>query len=305
MAIDPGRHSLYATNFSHGTGTTVWIIDTTTGAVTGTVGVGLAPSEIAVDTNTHRAYVTNAGNNASEDTVSVIDTTSQQVTATVHVAPGPFWVAVDEGAHTAYVTNGQTSNNGYGSGTASVIDTSTLQVTATIDVGAEPYAVAVDEGTHTAYVANDGFGTGHTVTVIAPSATTSNVSPTTVTPPAGATTNPSPTTAPTLNARGYYCNKTTCLYPDQSEVPDYKRCGVACGEPPTSADIQSGRAAEPSSTPTTPKPCIDCPPPGSVGNSGGPRSRGVHLMSCPRDQELGTGMTARRAMATELHSEVS
>jgi len=196
VAIDPVRHSLYATDFSHGTGHTVWIIDTTTGTVTGTVGVGLAPSQIAVDTGTHRAYVTNAGNNGSEDIMSVIDTTSQQVTATIHVGPGPSFVAVDKGAHTAYVTNGQTGNNGYGSGIESVIDTRTLQVTATIDVGAEPTAMAVDEGTHTAYVANDGFGTGHTVTVIVPPTTTQPPATEIVTPTATSRTPYSPTTSP-------------------------------------------------------------------------------------------------------------
>jgi hypothetical protein len=102
-----------------------------------------------------------------------------------------------------------------------------------------------------------------------------------------ATTSEQP--GPSLNARGYSCTKTGCVYPDGSQVPDYKRCGVACGEPPTSGDIQSGRAAEPTSTkaPTTSHPYTRPPP-----NPGGPLSRGVPLASCPPDQEYGTGLYA-------------
>ncbi|AVH23925.1 hypothetical protein C5E43_20955 [Nocardia cyriacigeorgica] len=42
------------------------------------------------------------------------------------------------------------------------------------------------------------------------------------------------------NTRGYTCDDTGCHYPDGSEVPGYQRCGLLCGEPPTSGDVQSG-----------------------------------------------------------------
>ena len=41
------------------------------------------------------------------------------------------------------------------------------------------------------------------------------------------------------NTRDYTCTDV-CRYPDGSDVPNYVRCGVLCGEPPTSGDIQSG-----------------------------------------------------------------
>jgi hypothetical protein len=41
------------------------------------------------------------------------------------------------------------------------------------------------------------------------------------------------------NARGYTCTDV-CRFPDGSIAPNYLRCGVLCGEPPTSGDIQSG-----------------------------------------------------------------
>lgn len=42
------------------------------------------------------------------------------------------------------------------------------------------------------------------------------------------------------NMRDYTCDDSGCHYPDGSEVPGYKRCGLLCGEPPTSGDVQSG-----------------------------------------------------------------
>ena len=41
------------------------------------------------------------------------------------------------------------------------------------------------------------------------------------------------------NTRNYTCTDA-CRYPDGSFVPGYLRCGVLCGEPPTSGDVQSG-----------------------------------------------------------------
>ncbi|MDG3010479.1 hypothetical protein G4X40_10005 [Rhodococcus sp. D2-41] len=41
------------------------------------------------------------------------------------------------------------------------------------------------------------------------------------------------------NGRDYTCTLDTCTYPDGSYVPGYVQCGVACGAPPTSGDIQS------------------------------------------------------------------
>ncbi|WP_460869098.1 LppP/LprE family lipoprotein [Rhodococcus aerolatus] len=56
----------------------------------------------------------------------------------------------------------------------------------------------------------------------------------------------------------------------------------------------SGSAATSSAASTTEPVCrgVNCPKPGVVGNPGGPRSRGVALVSCPRDQEVGTGLYA-------------
>ncbi|MGW0179809.1 hypothetical protein [Nocardia sp. NPDC003345] len=44
------------------------------------------------------------------------------------------------------------------------------------------------------------------------------------------------------NTRGYTCDDDGCRYPDGAEVPGAQRCGLLCGEPPTSGDVQSGMA---------------------------------------------------------------
>ncbi len=40
------------------------------------------------------------------------------------------------------------------------------------------------------------------------------------------------------NGRGYECGANGCFWPDGSPVIGADRCGRACGEPPTSGDIQ-------------------------------------------------------------------
>lgn len=44
------------------------------------------------------------------------------------------------------------------------------------------------------------------------------------------------------NTRGYTCDANGCHFPDGSAVPNYLRCGILCGEPPTGGDVQSGFA---------------------------------------------------------------
>lgn len=42
------------------------------------------------------------------------------------------------------------------------------------------------------------------------------------------------------NTRDYACDSDACFRSDGARVPNYQRCGVLCGEPPTSGDIQCG-----------------------------------------------------------------
>lgn len=48
----------------------------------------------------------------------------------------------------------------------------------------------------------------------------------------------------TTSDRGYSCNSTGCYWPDGTPVINADRCGLLCGEPPTSGDIQTQHGCE-------------------------------------------------------------
>ncbi len=141
-------------------------------SVSATVPVGTNPQGVAVDSSTHKVYVTNK----TPGTVSVIDGGTNAVTATIVVGsptcisgpPGacsPGAVAVDPSTHKVYVAN-------YGDDTVSAIDGTTNTVVATIHVRSNPRAVAVDPSTHRVYVGTGQFNSvsvidGATNTVVA------------------------------------------------------------------------------------------------------------------------------------------
>jgi serine/threonine-protein kinase len=68
---------------------------------TSTVKVGNDPLGVAVDLNTHTAYVANYG----DGTVSVIDTANHTVTGTIRVGNHLWAVAVDPVTHAAYTAD--------------------------------------------------------------------------------------------------------------------------------------------------------------------------------------------------------
>ncbi|MGW5384130.1 hypothetical protein [Nocardia sp. NPDC003963] len=47
------------------------------------------------------------------------------------------------------------------------------------------------------------------------------------------------------NDRNYTCDSAGCAYADGSTVPEEQRCGIQCGEPPTSGDTENYFAARP------------------------------------------------------------
>jgi YVTN family beta-propeller protein len=126
----------------------VSVIATATNGVVATIGVGGAPSGVAVTPDSSKVYVTN-GNCCA---VSVIDTASNAVVATIEVGLQPEGVAVTPDGSRAYVTD-------YSTNTVSVIDTATDTVVGSpIEVGVRPEGVAVTPDGSKAYVANQGSG---------------------------------------------------------------------------------------------------------------------------------------------------
>lgn len=149
-AVDSGLHKAF---FSGCCLAKMWELDGPTDTqissltVPGTAGV-------AVNSTTHRAYVTNG--NTDSGAVSVVDTSTGLIVTTVAVGSSPAGVAVDANTNVVYVSNARDN-------TVSVIDGATNQVVSTVPVGTAPGMIAVDATTHTAYVINQG---GNTVSVI-------------------------------------------------------------------------------------------------------------------------------------------
>ena len=121
---------------------------TSTYAVTATIGVGDQTfGSIAVDSGTHRGYVTSFHN----DTLTVIDTGTNTVLRSMVVGSGPIGVAIDTfGTRllpTVFVANHTDKS-------ISFVDTSTNTVVGTVSLGDNlPLAMAVDPSTHTLYAA--------------------------------------------------------------------------------------------------------------------------------------------------------
>ncbi len=129
-------YSTTTTTMQNGDGFTLTVIDTIT--------VGENPRGIAVNSETNRIYVANAGS----DDVSVIDGSTNEIIATVEVGGGPDSVGVNPTTKKIYVIN-------QNSASLSVIDGSTNEVVSTIQLS-EPGDVAVNRETNRIYVGNTG-----------------------------------------------------------------------------------------------------------------------------------------------------
>lgn len=117
-----------------------------------TVPTGQQPMAIAVNENTHKAYIAN--HNSSS--VTVIDGRTRSVVATVKTGSSPEGIAVNPATNRVYVANP-------GDGTVTVIDGATDTVLASVKAGSYPQALAVNPVTNKIYVANN---YAHSVTVI-------------------------------------------------------------------------------------------------------------------------------------------
>jgi len=145
------------------------------------VGVGAAPSAIAIDSADGIAVVANK----TDGTVTLINVNTHGVIATIAVGAAPTGVAVDDMLqphHTAYVVNS-------GDASVSVIDltthaVSTLSLTtyepSLIPMGTVPWTIGVNPLTHRAFIANQSTNVGTILDLVNPNA---NLSTPCATPP--------------------------------------------------------------------------------------------------------------------------
>jgi YVTN family beta-propeller protein len=101
------------------------VLDTRTGAVTASIGVGDTPSGLAVSPDGKQVWVVNTGPFQKPGSVSAVSTYTHSVLGTIPVGPGPIDVAFSPDGRKAYVTNSGLPLPG---GSVNVIDTSTLSV---------------------------------------------------------------------------------------------------------------------------------------------------------------------------------
>ena len=118
-------------------------------AVTATIGVGSEGTggSIAVDSGTHRGYVTSY----DDSRLTIINTSTNTVVGSVAVGSGPIGVAIDtignQPLPMVFVAN-------YRANSISFVDTSTNTVVGTVSLGDNlPQDMAVDPSTHTLYAA--------------------------------------------------------------------------------------------------------------------------------------------------------
>jgi YVTN family beta-propeller protein len=119
-------------------GDTVWVVNTATRAVTGSITVGTQPGAMAISPNGSTLYVANS----LSGTVSVVDTAADQAVNTFNVGSGPDSLAISPNGATLYVGV---------IGGLSVVNTATGTVTKPItDLGAYP-ALALSHNGATLY----------------------------------------------------------------------------------------------------------------------------------------------------------
>ena len=136
-SVDSVSHRLYLAG-----GSQLTVVNLTSATVIGQFGIGWDSSAAAVESATHRVFVTDQANNE----LVVFDGVSNTIIRTVEVGSHPTAVAVDPIDHKVFVANSLSSN-------ISVIDSTTYAVLGSIPVGGSPDSLAFVPRDATLYVA--------------------------------------------------------------------------------------------------------------------------------------------------------
>jgi YVTN family beta-propeller protein len=154
VAFSPITNLAYVTK-SDGT---VDAINPASGAITGTIGVGITPMAVAFDPASNLAYVVNwcSDPTCAQGAVNAINTATGAVgMVSGGVGVEPDAVAFNPSGSLAYVAG----NPGFGGGDIAIISPASGTVTGSIGVGTNPDSVAFDPFEPIAYVTNYGSGT--------------------------------------------------------------------------------------------------------------------------------------------------
>jgi DNA-binding beta-propeller fold protein YncE len=142
---------------------TLSVLDARTGALLRTVITGIAPSAVAVDAQTSRVFVANAGSldgqgrSRGDGSVSMLDARTGAVLRTLPTVQSPSVLAVDARAGRLFVaTRGDASSPG----SLLILDARSGALLHAVAVGLYPTAVAVDERAERVFVTDVGGVTG-------------------------------------------------------------------------------------------------------------------------------------------------
>ncbi len=135
------------------------VIDARSGAVLRTIAAGIAPLVMAIDQQTSRLFVANAGstdaqgNYMGDGSITMLDTHTGAVLSTVTMAQSPTALAVDARTRRVYVaTRGSVSSPG----SLVALDARSGALLRTVLVGLNPTSVAVDERLGRVFVTESG-----------------------------------------------------------------------------------------------------------------------------------------------------
>jgi YVTN family beta-propeller protein len=129
----------------------VAVVDTSTWKVLQNLEVGPLPTRVALQPDSHYAWVVHDPAGAAGSALDAISVEAREVAATVAIGRGPHDVAFRADSRYAFVTNA-------GDGTVSVIDTRTLREVARPAVGPRPSSLAYSAEADMAYVTDPSDG---------------------------------------------------------------------------------------------------------------------------------------------------
>jgi YVTN family beta-propeller protein len=129
--------------------------------VSDVVKTGIGPWGIAIDSDKHRAYITNRGSN----TITVLDTITHQVIQQIPISGPAHAITVDSGEHKVYASYLKGNN-------IVKIDGLTNAVESTIDIGGNSWDIVADSNTHNVFAS---IKDQNKVIVLGPQSMTSEV----------------------------------------------------------------------------------------------------------------------------------
>jgi YVTN family beta-propeller protein len=136
LAADPISSRLFVASNAG-----ISILDATTGALQRTVRTGSSPIAVAVDTQAHRVYVVNGG----DDSVSILVSSTGTVLRTIKIGPHPLAVAVDEQRGLVAVASTAAIPGVTGSSVVAMLDARSGLPVRTTQVGGSPLSVLADQ----------------------------------------------------------------------------------------------------------------------------------------------------------------